>query len=141
MNQRKIDEMIPLALDILAHADKNIEKMKAGDFALKKVYFGYLSSFGPSVVQSGMSKTLAFYAKESGDRGLILELVKQVFLRANPVYNSTEDLFKIYTSEIGKENSKTLEKLALADKILEAAIACKLVMNTYKTEEDKEGEV
>lgn len=141
MNQRKIDEMIPLALDILAHADESIKKMKAGDYAIKKVYFGYLSAFGPSVVQSGIAKTLAFYRKKSasgeGDRSLILYFIKQVFQKAYPAYaaDNSSTLLDIYKEEISKENFKTLQRLALADKIIEASIACKLVMNTYKAED------
>ena len=141
MNQRKIDNMIPFALDELYQMPIGKKEIKAGEYDINKVYFGYMAAFGPSVVQSGIAKTLAFYSKDKGegegDRKLILELIKQVYIKAYPAYSSysSTDLLKLYDDKAKQPNFSTLQKLDLADKILEAAIACKLVMNTYHAKE------
>lgn len=146
MNQRKIDDMIPFANEQLATMPINEKGMKPGDYEINKVYFGYMAAFGPSVVQSGIAKTLAFYNKEKGegegDRKLILELIKQVFDKAYPNYSSysSADLLTVYDGETKRTGFSTLQKLALTDKILESAIACKLVMNTYHAKEKTESE-
>jgi CRISPR/Cas system CMR-associated protein Cmr5 small subunit len=141
MNQKKIDDMIPFALHLLSEMPIDKKGMKAGNYEISKVYFGYIAAFGPSVVQSGIAKTLAFYSREKGegegDRKLILEFIKKVFIMAYTGYNSysAKDLLELYDDETKKPDFLTLQKLDLADKILEAAIACKLVMNTYHAKE------
>jgi hypothetical protein len=143
MNQERIDYMIPIALKTLYEMQVEEKGMKCGDYTIGKVYFGYVAAFGPSVVQSGIAKTLAFYAKDKGegegDRKYILEFIMKVFQDAYPVYSNhtVNNLLHLYTEEIKKDGFTTLQRLALADKILEAAIACKLAMNTYHAQENK----
>jgi hypothetical protein len=142
MNQKKIDEMIPTALKILRDESGKVSSMKAGKYEIDKVYFGYIAAFGPAVVQSGIAKTLAFYNKNSGesegDRSVILDFIKQVFINNYSNYSSysANNLLDIYDIETQKPDFTTLKKLALSDKILEAAIACKLSMNTYHAKEN-----
>ena len=146
MNQKKIDEMIHLALKVLREGNGKVKEMKAGEYEIHKIYFGYIAAFGPAVVQSGITKTLAFYSKTSGesegDRSVILDFIKQVFIKAYSNYAaySSKDLLYVYDAETQKPNFTTLNKLALADKILEAAIACKLSLNTYHAKENPESE-
>jgi CRISPR/Cas system CMR-associated protein Cmr5 small subunit len=146
MNQKKIDDMIHIALKVLRDESGMVKAMKDGDYEIKKVFFGYMAAFGPAVVQSGIAKTLAFYSKTIGeseeDRNIILDFIKQVFVLAYNNYASYNgaDLLTIYDKEIQRLNFTTLNRLALADKILEATIACKLAMNTYHAKENPESE-
>jgi hypothetical protein len=133
MNQRKIEEMIPTALGILASPPEEIRSIIQSEHAIDSEYFGYLASFGPSVIQAGIAKTLAFYMKDTdSDRKCIIDLIKIVLIKS---YNfsagyQTKDLLSIYNTETcGKT---TLQKLAFTEKILESTIACKLAFNTYK---------
>lgn len=139
MNQRKIDKMIPIALSLLSQMEVDKNSMKTGDYEIGKAYFGYMASFGPSVVQSGIAKTLAFYYKAKGEsegkRSLVTDFIMSVFLETYPDYkkNNAGNLLILYDKVTTEKN--TLQRLALADKILEAAIACKLAMETYHAEE------
>ncbi len=143
MNQKKIDEMIPIALKIIRDGSGMVKKMKESEYEVHKVYFGYIASFGPSVVQSGIAKTLAFFSKDSGeakegDKKIILDLIKQVFITAYSAYAmyNAKGLLEIYDLETQKTGFTTINKLALTDKIIEAAIASKLAMNTYHAKEN-----
>jgi hypothetical protein len=133
MNQRKIDDMIPTALGLLATPPVELKNIKQGEYAIDSEYFGYIASFGPSVIQAGIAKTLAFYIKETdSDRKSIIDFIKLVLIKS---YNftisyQTKDLLAIYNAETSGKT--TLQKLAFTEKILESAIACKLAMNTYK---------
>ena len=142
MNQRKIDLMIPIALQTLLEMPIEKKGIKPADYNINKVYVGYMASFGPAVVQSGIAKTLAFYSKakgeSEGDRKLLLNFIMLVLIKTYPQYEkySNNDLLYLYEQETGRPNITTNNRLALTDKILEAAIACKLAMNTYHSQED-----
>lgn len=142
MNQRKIDEMIPTALQTLLKMPKEKNGIKPADYQISKVYVGYMASFGPAVIQSGIAKTLAFYSKakgeSEGDRKLLLSFIMLVLIKSYPQYEkySSNDLLQLYEQETGRPNFTTNSRLALTDKILEAAIACKLAMNTYHSKEE-----
>jgi CRISPR/Cas system CMR-associated protein Cmr5 small subunit len=139
MNQRRIDEMIPVALELLENPKAEFSKIKKGN----KIISGYSSAidaFGPAVVQAGIAKTLAFYMKESGgtDRRKITELVKAVI---NEIYHfkneyKEKNLLDIYIEET--KDKPTIEKLRFKDKVLEAVTACKLAKLSFeKDESDK----
>jgi CRISPR/Cas system CMR-associated protein Cmr5 small subunit len=139
MNQRKIDEMIPIALRNLNSTQDDFKNIKTPEGKIKSKYAGYIASFGPSVIHAGIAKTLAFYAKEGdADRETIANYIKHVLLEGNlniAESNKGKKLLNLYLDETN--GKPTLQKLNIRDKILEAATACKLAMYTYETMEDE----
>ena len=139
MNQKKIDNMIPIALKHLISPHDDFKKIKTHDGKIKSKYAGYIASFGPSVIQAGIAKTLAFYMKgENADRPVIADFVKHVLLEGNDILadrNKNKKLLNIYLDETNGKT--TLQKLNFRDKILEAATACKLAMFTYEMVEEE----
>ncbi|ETR70792.1 MAG: CRISPR-associated Cmr5 family protein [Candidatus Magnetoglobus multicellularis str. Araruama] len=59
MNRQKIDEMIIKAMEIIASNEVEILEQNK----VPSQYIGYIASFGPSVVQTGLIQTVAFYSK------------------------------------------------------------------------------
>lgn len=136
MNQKRIDELIPVALQLLENPKPKFSDIKKG----QKIISGYASAidaFGPAVVQAGLAKTLAFYMKESEgtDRRKIAELVKEVFKKIYPlnVEYQNKNLLEIYIAET--KDKTTLEKLRFKDKVLEAITACKLAKLSFEKDE------
>jgi CRISPR/Cas system CMR-associated protein Cmr5 small subunit len=140
MNQKRIDKMIPVALNLLANPAQGFTNIKTKENKIESKYSGYIASFGPAVIQAGITKTLAFYSDKissDSDRKTIAHYIKAVLIEGKMlggVYGSKE-LLEIYLSEI--KDKTTLQRLSTKSKFLEASIACKLAMQTY--EKDKGG--
>lgn len=120
MNKKKIDALIPHAIEML---DEKLFK----DGAIDKVYQGYLASFGPTVISSGLLQTVMFYSGDEKKKRVIeimWELVKNE-LQTN--ISNMEDFLN------ENENYKSY---TVKNRILEANIACKLSIRTFALKED-----
>ena len=141
MNQKKIDDMIPTALRFLALPHEQFKNIKTAHGKIKSKYAGYIASFGPSVIQAGIAKTLAFYIKQSkADRETIANFIKHVLIECYSLTdnNKSKDILSIYLEHTN--NNPTLIKLNFRDKILEASTACKLAMFTYQIDKEESHE-
>ena len=120
MNKKKIDKLIPDAIKLL-------ENKLFKDGAIDKVYQGYLASFGPTVISSGLLQTVMFYSGDEKKKRVIeimWELVKNDL-------NSNDSKMEDFLNK--NENYKSY---AVKNKILEANIACKLSIRTFTLKED-----
>jgi CRISPR/Cas system CMR-associated protein Cmr5 small subunit len=128
MNQKRIDELIPVALRLLENPLDNFKQMMVDKNKIKSSYASAIDAFGPSVIQAGLVKTLAFYMKESEgtNRRAILELIKEVMKKNYPAITNycDKNLLEIYIEET--KNKSTMVQLQFRDKVLEAVTACKL---------------
>jgi len=126
MNKKRIEKMIPIAMDAINGSGVLDEQRK-----LHSNYSGYVDSFGPTVRQSGLMHAVAFNEKNE-NRQLINELLFKVIkeceketLNAFGRYGNLKELVaSVTTSDNWKK--KKLESL-----VLEAAVACKLAMRTF----------
>ncbi|NLN94576.1 MAG: type III-B CRISPR module-associated protein Cmr5 [Bacteroidales bacterium] len=120
-----IQEYIPIALEVLAEQDLGI--VRKGK--INKTYNGYISSFGASIITSGLLPTMVFYSKSTGgeedaNRSLILKAIEKMLKHQNiAIFNTNQQLLK---EIITRYNDRRLKK-----KIEECAIALKLGMRTY----------
>lgn len=111
MNNKNIEKYIPKAIELLQ------------EFPKEKVYQGYLASFGPTVITSGILQTVTFY---SGDKNKE-RVIKLMFELIKKELKTDKATLLDFLSENG--NSK---KYAIKNKILEANIACKLAIRTFE---------
>ena len=111
MNNKHIEKLIPKAIDLLQR------------FPKEKVYQGYLASFGPTVITSGIVQAVAFYTGDN-KKNEVIEL-----------------MFNLIKDDVNTDKNSLLEVLnegenyknyALKNKILEASIACKLAIRTFE---------
>lgn len=139
MNQKRIDELIPVALALLKNPQPGFKEIMLDNNKIKSSYAGAIDAFGPTVIQSGLAKTLAFYMKESEEtnRRAILELIKEVMKKNYSMKSEydTKNLLEIYIEET--KNKSTLEKLRFRDRLLEAYIACKFAKLCFEKVEPK----
>lgn len=139
MNLKKVDELIPVALQLLKNPKDDFKNIKTSENKIPSKYAGYIASFGPSVIQAGIAKTLAFYKKgETADRPVITNFIKHVLIDGNPnlKLDKNKELLTLYLENTN--DKPTLKKLNFRDRILEAALACKLAMFTYETKEEEQ---
>lgn len=144
MNQKRIDELIPVALRLLENPLKGFEKIMYDKDKIISSYAGAIDAFGPSVIQAGLAKTLAFYMKEKESEGInrraILEFIKEVMKTIYPMkpeYDS-KNLLEIYIEEM--KDASTIKRLHFRDKVLEAVTACKLAKLCFEKVEPKKEE-
>jgi len=113
----KIDNLIPEVMQIL--------KTKFKDGKVDNQYNGYISSFGASVLMSGLKATVAMFENENSkakDRKILMNVILKVL------------------NKQAKDNDKLLDYILknddekLKQKILDIAIAIKLCIRTFKFE-------
>jgi hypothetical protein len=140
MNQRNIDKLIPITVEYLSKTENEV--VKNGN-VVEKEFSSYLSSFGPTIRQSGMMKALAVYGRKDvgAKRYVIDDLVKQIMLKGiliDAKYNKKDyNLIDIYLLEINAKDELT--RIEFEDRILEAIVACKLALQLFHIEKKKEG--
>ena len=113
MNKKNIDNLIPKAI-------KKLSSLQKKDGSIEKVYQGYLASFGPTVIASGLIKTVTIYADKSDSNKKRRKITQLMF-----------DLIDENLDEFIK-NEKSNTNYALKNKILEVNIACKLSIRTFE---------
>lgn len=116
MNKKRIDALIPKAIEKLANLPKK-------DGGIEKVYQGYLASFGPTVISSGLLQTVMFYSGDDSKNKVIeimYDLIKD-YIKTDK--NTMQDMLN--------ENNN-YKNYSIKNKILEANIACKLSIRTFE---------
>jgi len=117
MSKKNIEKYIPKAMEVL---DENLEN---GTFP--KEYNGYISSFGASVIQSGIKPTLALFENQnSTDRYKIIEFIFEVLKRYENINTNETSLLRYFL------NSQNQDILKI--KIMDISIALKLSLRTFK---------
>ncbi len=120
--KKQVEQYIPLAIDII----KEIKIADCNDKVSNK-FNGYFSSFGASIVLSGMEPALAFYAnKKDDERGKILRAIYQLITGS-----SADKPKKLLDYYLSNEQDPLLKQ-----KILDAAVALKLAVRTYELVKD-----
>lgn len=125
MGKRRIEKYLPKAIKLIENGGFLKDKEIPG------VYNGYISSFGASIIQSGLLATSAFYENQQSKSEQNREKVTKVILKLIDEKANTGRLFDyLQKKKITPE---------LTDKIRDAAVALKLGIRTFKLA-DKEGE-
>lgn len=123
MSKRNIEAYIPKVLKVL---DRTFT-----DAVVPSAYNGYISSFGASIMQSGLLPTLALFentnASSKENKEYLSYIIVQV-LRGN-----VEDVSLL--RHVLEGNQELLKK-----EILDISIAIKLSIRTFKLDKGKENE-
>ena len=116
MSKKTIEKYIPKAMRVL--------KEEFTNGSIPSAYNGYISSFGASVMQSGLLPTLALFEKKDAptkeDKSKLTELILKI-LNENSKYNTL--LEYVLDSQD--------DKFYLKQKILDITIALKLSIRTF----------
>ncbi|GAB6074427.1 type III-B CRISPR module-associated protein Cmr5 [Nautilia lithotrophica] len=114
---KRVEKYIPDVLEIL--------HTKFPNGKIQKVYNGYISSFGASVMMSGLRSTVAMFesntSSSEADRKKIVDIILEVLKKEN---NIIENSLLEYIVKF--DNDKYLK-----NKILDIATAMKLCIRTF----------
>jgi len=120
MSKKNIEKHIPKTMQVL--------KETFADGTFPSSYNGYISSFGASVIQSGLTPTLALFENRDVKTKEKKELLTNIILQILAPNAQEETLLEYILNS--SEHEKYLKK-----KILDISIALKLSLRTFKKEE------
>lgn len=143
MGKRRVEELIIPALNAI---ESNMFKGEK-DYSKCEVpaeFKGYISSFGASIIQNGLVSTIHFFnnknANTKEDRTIIItllfDMLKSYYIQNNTYEFNFENINSLL--ELVKENNNRLD--ILTEIIIDAAIALKLAIRTYKISDKKKKE-
>lgn len=126
---RTVEKLIPLAIKAITVSGMEEKGV------VNKAYKGYISSFGAGIIQSGLLPTLAMYKgnedsdKKKANTGKLLKAIFYVIVENHKPEKINEgDLFDYALKALNvKENRQ-----ALINEIMNASIAVKLAIRTFK---------
>lgn len=118
MSKSKIEKYIPQAMKIL---DKIFS-----DGVIPPAYNGYISSFGASIMQSGLLPTLALFEKTTQSKEKDKSYLTKIILKILDENTNEVSLLKYVLN-----NNEEI----LKPKIIDISIALKLSIRTFKLEE------
>ncbi len=138
MSKKRIEKYIPKAIEeinILERLTKENSQELRFPKGIPSSYNGYISSFGASVIQSGLLPTLALFentnSKTAQDKKLLTDMILNI-LKEEEENNSDEtSLLKYVLDSDGK---------ILKSKIMDIAIAIKLSIRTFKLDKGSKDE-
>ncbi len=127
MSKKSIENYIPKALKVLEEHYPNK--------TIPSAYNGYISSFGASIIQSGLLPTLALFENENNkdktkeDRSVLTKNILKVLDSSYP----DDSLLRYVIYHKGNRE-------ILKQNILDISIALKLSIRTFKLEKGKDNE-
>lgn len=125
MSKKDIEQLIPLAFKAIETCIIN------KDGHIDKVYKGYIESFGPTVIQSGLLPAICLYEKKGtsseGDKSRVIEAIQ--YILPTDFTNSSSK----FSTLVGGRT----DKVECKEKIMNAVIALKLAIRTFEFD-DKE---
>lgn len=129
MNKKRIERMIPIAMDILK---ENTLKILSSDGKLPSNYSGYIDAYGPTIRQSGLMQAVTFHEKDRNKdkkRAKINDLIELLLKKSGYIKTNSDKRLVDIVKKASEDNSE--EKARLQGLILEAIIACKHAMRTF----------
>jgi CRISPR-associated protein Cmr5 len=126
MNKKNVEKFIPYALDAIKKEFGNGED----EISIKNEFNGYISSFGASIIQSGLAPTIAFYTntknRANQDRSKIINIIEEI-IKKDKKYKINKNLLLTAIENDDRE---------FINDVKDAAIALKLAIRTFKFEKE-----
>ena len=123
MNKKRVDRCIPHAINAI------IEEGICKDNKIPKEFKGYVSSFGASIVQTGLLATIAFYANTNANtkeqRDLVPAAIYSILIKDG--LDTSKGNYKNLFEYVADNNTKIVK-----DKICDAMISLKLALRSFE---------
>ncbi|MCK9234280.1 MAG: type III-B CRISPR module-associated protein Cmr5 [Bacteroidales bacterium] len=127
---KTIEKILPIAIEAVEnHVLVSPDNNEPGK--VPKEFNGYISSFGASIIMSGLLPTIVFFSQKGrskGDRNSVISAIEEIINEQNlDILTSNNSLLKTVKDNVN--NRAKTERLQ--NKIQEAAIALKLAIRIF----------
>ncbi|HUM51389.1 MAG TPA: type III-B CRISPR module-associated protein Cmr5 [Chitinophagales bacterium] len=133
---KNIEKILPTAIDAVKKF-----VIPENQSEVPKEFNGYISSFGASVISSGLLPTIVFFSqagKSKGDRRSVINALEYIVSKEFPGTINTNEKIVSKVTEMVKANQSMNR---LEEKLNEAAIALKLAIRIFpKSKKDSNHE-
>lgn len=129
MNRRKIDLLIPRAMELIASHDSIIPRKDNGH--ISKTYEGYISALGPTIRFAGLKQAVLYYEGDD-NRKKVIQLIQGILKTEIPALSAMK-LSKYLEQQTGNQ-------YAIKNRIYEAVIAAKLAIRTFPLDKEENDE-
>ena len=126
MSKKRVEKYIPKALQVLDATFKD----KDGDGEIPSAYNGYISSFGASIMQSGLKPTLALFENTKANTKETRKPLNEIILK---ILDDTTDERSLLRYVLQSKKDEQYIK----EQILDISIAIKLSIRTFKLVDGK----
>jgi CRISPR-associated protein Cmr5 len=137
---KNIEKILPTAIEVVRDTKGDKAILKEGK--VPKEFNGYISSFGASIIMSGLLPTLVFFSQEGKSKGNRTTVIFAIEAILNKEYPEllTQDKNLLKTVEKMVKEGSSMQRLQ--DKIQMAGIALKLAIRIFpkSDKESKEDE-
>ncbi len=126
---KRIELLIPKAIDAVEKILFKGEKKE-----VPSEFNGYISSFGASLITSGLLPTIIFFSqdKKAGNRTAVIETLYEIINVSSPAFFTTQDGKRLslvrFTKYMIEQNKNTAQ---FEQKLKDAAIALKLAIRIF----------
>ena len=121
MSKKRIESYIPKAMEVLEDEFR--------DGTIPSAYNGYISSFGASIIQSGLKVTLALFENTNANTKESKEDLSYLIIR---VLTGKKDDISLLHYVLKCKNEELLK-----EQILDISIAIKLSIRTFKLQKEE----
>ncbi|OPZ79095.1 MAG: CRISPR-associated protein (Cas_Cmr5) [Alphaproteobacteria bacterium ADurb.Bin438] len=135
----KINNLVPKAMEAIRKVG-----IANNDDVVAKEFEGYIASFGPNIIQSGLLPTLIFFQNTSGkkkDSSLWLDAIRYVMSNGAEKNNLTKHVIKHCRKQVVEGDNYQLADMdqsklnAMEKEILLIVAALKLAVRTFTIKE------
>lgn len=117
MSRKAIENYIPRAMEVLTEAFP--------DGTFPSSYNGYISSFGASILQSGLKSTLALFENKDANTKEQKEILTKIILSILDKDSQAQSLLQYVLAS-------NEDEYHLKQKIIDISVAVKLTLRTFK---------
>ena len=126
MNKRKVEQLLPKAIEALNHEPSKIKKTDGKDIYIEKGFRGQISSFGAAVTMGSFRAAVAFFGNNGESDVERSELICIMYYMVKGEWLSAKEIVSKITSI--RDNAELMQ---MKEDFINASVALKLALNAF----------
>jgi len=125
MNKRKVEQLLPKAIEALNHEPSKIKKTDGKDIYIEKGFRGQISSFGAAVTMGSFRAAVAFFGNNGESDVERSELIRTMYYMVKGEWFPAQTIVEEIVS---MDNAKLAQ---MKEDFINASVALKLALNAF----------
>jgi len=128
---KKLEKLIPIAIEAIVEKIQDKDKKNKGK-PIPKPFTGYIASFGPSMIQSGLLPTVLFYSEKGDAKADRRKVLNAICWMIREPGKEPMTIVQLMDHIIALKR----DTFRIKKEILEAVIALKLALRVFPKKQD-----